>query len=172
MALRNIDVPDPRYPFGTPQAGGLSVEERMIWLAKKFRSASEHHRSQGALGTPIRLKAAVECTTFEAGPMGQGWRRPLAGFTESTERQQEAVPILDSGTQPLSPFDELFASVTAPFGSAETGRSIDAPPSRFMVRVAAVEQPHRTTKRDYDYFKELNAALAERNGRSSGVPGN
>jgi hypothetical protein len=29
-----------------------------------------------------------------------------------------------------------------------------------MVRVSPVDRPHRSTKRDYDYFEELNAQLA------------
>jgi hypothetical protein len=38
-----------------------------------------------------------------------------------------------------------------------------------MVRVAPVGQPHRATKRNYDYFEELNARLAARS--ASGQPG-
>jgi hypothetical protein len=30
-----------------------------------------------------------------------------------------------------------------------------------MMRVASVDRPHRATKRNYDYFEELNAALAD-----------
>ena len=37
-----------------------------------------------------------------------------------------------------------------------------------MVRVAPVGQPHRATKRDYDYFEELNAKLAARCCRLTG----
>ena len=69
-----------------------------------------------------------------------------------------------------SPFDELFTVISAPFGSEATGRAIEAPPSRFMVRVATLKRPHRPTKRNYDYFEELNAALAERQNRSHGQP--
>jgi hypothetical protein len=29
-----------------------------------------------------------------------------------------------------------------------------------MVRVAKVGRPHRATRRNYDYFEDLNAALA------------
>jgi hypothetical protein len=33
-----------------------------------------------------------------------------------------------------------------------------------MVRVAPTSRPHRATKRDYNYFDDLNAALAAMDG--------
>jgi hypothetical protein len=32
-----------------------------------------------------------------------------------------------------------------------------------MVKTATIGPPHRQTKRDYDYFKELNEVLARKN---------
>jgi hypothetical protein len=61
-----------------------------------------------------------------------------------------------------SPFDELFAAVSALSAATTVSRVIEAPASRFMVRVAKVNKPHRATKRQYDYFEDLNTALAAR----------
>jgi|GEM_PF-7040050 len=56
-------------------------------------------------------------------------------------------------------FDDLIASVTST--SPTTVEPTVVPPrSRFMVRVAQVGRPHRQTRRNYDYFVELNAKLA------------
>ncbi len=41
------------------------------------------------------------------------------------------------------------------------------PSSRFMLRVAPVTEPHRRTKRNYDYFTELDAALSEKSDNDS-----
>ena len=61
---------------------------------------------------------------------------------------------------PSGPFDEFIAALTdAPIGPPPPMRPLP-PPSRFMVRVAPLGRPHRATKRDYDYFEELNAKLA------------
>jgi len=65
-------------------------------------------------------------------------------------------PALSSG-----PFDDLFDSFT---GGTVPDRPLP-PPDRFRVRVAQVPKAHRVTKRDYDYFKELDAALAARSER-------
>ena len=70
------------------------------------------------------------------------------------------------GQRPPGPFDGLLEAFT--LSSEQSGRPSRPlpPPSRFMVRVAAVSKPHRATKRDYDYFAELNAALAAKAQRS------
>jgi hypothetical protein len=72
-----------------------------------------------------------------------------------------AEPVVqDRPTTPPGPFDEFITALTlAPTDPPEPMPPLP-PPSRFMVRVAPVGQPHRTTKRDYDYFEELNAKLA------------
>ena len=63
-----------------------------------------------------------------------------------------------TSAEPTGPFDDFIAAVS------ETGPPAPMaplpPPSRFMVRVSTVRQPHRATKRNYDYFEELNAKLA------------
>jgi hypothetical protein len=57
-------------------------------------------------------------------------------------------------------FDEVVAAVSN--GSLEMARERGAlpPQSRFRVRTVPVGRPHRATKRDYDYFGELNARIA------------
>src|SRR5664280_3320652 len=64
--------------------------------------------------------------------------------------------------RPPSAFDDLIAAVTAaPTGpTGPTGPQIRPPRSRYMVRVARVGGPHRPTRRNYDYFGELNARIA------------
>lgn len=71
-------------------------------------------------------------------------------------------------TQPLSPSWAPTSSVD-PFGDLIEGVSsgpdlnlhhAGLPTSRFMVRVATVPQPHRATKRNYNYFEALDATLA------------
>lgn len=64
-------------------------------------------------------------------------------------------------TQPApSLFDELVTAVSN--GSLEVVRQRGAlpPPARFRVRTVPVGRPHRATKRNYDYFEELNARIA------------
>ncbi len=58
---------------------------------------------------------------------------------------------------PSTPFDEVFAAVSK---DANEPPAVLPPRSRFMVRVAKVGRPHRATRRNYDYFEDLNAALA------------
>src|ERR1700676_1115578 len=59
------------------------------------------------------------------------------------------------------PFDDIIAAVASPRGGRARPRGPLPPPSRFMMRVAPVDRPHRATKRNYDYFGELNAALSQ-----------
>jgi len=69
-------------------------------------------------------------------------------------------------------FDELFEVVSQPAQRKVLDPNRPLPPlSRFKVRVAPVSKPSRPTKRNYDYFEELNAALAERAKRSEVDPG-
>ena len=61
---------------------------------------------------------------------------------------------------PTNPFDDFIAAVsTSPTGRPRPVGPLP-PRSRFMMRVATVDRPHRSTKRNYDYFEELKAALA------------
>jgi hypothetical protein len=79
--------------------------------------------------------------------------RPQREPLDVTRSEVDEVPV----PRASGPFDDLFEAVTR--SSGWPNRPLPRP-SRFMVRVAAVPKPHRATKRDYDYFTELNAALA------------
>ena len=61
--------------------------------------------------------------------------------------------------QPVSAFDEVIAAIARPPDELSSG--VQPPPERFMVRVATVGAPARPTKRNYNYFEALDAALAE-----------
>jgi len=68
-----------------------------------------------------------------------------------------------------SVFDDLIAAVTSP---APAEPAVQPPRSRYMVRVAKVGRPHRPTRRNYDYFGELNAKLAaQREARDAQAAG-
>jgi hypothetical protein len=70
----------------------------------------------------------------------------------------------------LGPFDELFEVVSKPNQDTLQPDRPLPPLNRFRVRVAPVAKSPRPTKRNYDYFEELNAALAERARRSAADP--
>jgi hypothetical protein len=71
----------------------------------------------------------------------------IEGFTPS-----------DAGVD--DPFESVIAAVSGSSSSASEVPAHLPDSSRFMVRVAQVEEPHRKTKRNYDYFQDLNEALA------------
>ena len=60
----------------------------------------------------------------------------------------------------MDPFSDLIEVVSSDQSLALQQAAFHLPTSRFMVRVATVPQPHRATKRNYNYFEALNAALA------------
>lgn len=63
---------------------------------------------------------------------------------------------------PTSQFDDVIAAVSESPTQRASRLGPPPPPERFRVRVAPVGRPHRTTKRNYDYFEELNTKLAAR----------
>ena len=93
------------------------------------------------------------------------------GLTRYAERQARllaAVGNVRTGSNRCTPrvasqrrpsiFDDLVAAIT---GASVPAEPATRPPrSRYMVRVAEVGKPHRPTRRNYDYFEELNAKLA------------
>ncbi len=96
---------------------------------------------------------------------------PAGILVEGRSRQPFEDP---NPPQSFGPFDELVDAVRCVNRSA---RARTLPPAeRFMVRVAAVQKPHRATKRNYDYFEELDAVLAANSepdsggGRGPGTP--
>jgi hypothetical protein len=76
----------------------------------------------------------------------------------AVEMEMPIVPA--SPPAPPGPFDEFITALTDAAPAPPINAGPLPPPSRFMVRVAPVGQPHRATKRNYDYFEELNARLA------------
>jgi hypothetical protein len=113
-------------------------EWQMNKVAERFRSYSDRRRQiVGTVGNRRSSPPAFE---------------PMSGTSPFED-------LLSAVASPvLSPLEELIAAVTAP----PPGRPPVEPLSpRFTVRVAHVGQPHRPTKRNYDYFRELDAALAE-----------
>lgn len=58
------------------------------------------------------------------------------------------------------PFAELFEAIGMTRPTDPIQPELLPARARFMVRVAPVGRPHRQTKRNYDYFADLNAALA------------
>jgi len=67
-------------------------------------------------------------------------------------------PVTPEVGRPVTLFDDLVSSVTSALTDVPR-LPVVPPPSRFMVRVARTARPHRATKRNYDYFDELTAAL-------------
>ena len=122
-----------------------SAEWQMNKVAKRFRSASAERRllvrtADGALPRLVALATNAEPPNVSS----------LDEFIRSMDLFQSGSP---------SPFDELLASVGG--GPGDRPKFLP-PPARFMVRTARVSRPHRPTKRSYDYFEDLNAALAAR----------
>ena len=82
----------------------------------------------------------------------------MSGPYDAPRQIEAAETNIEDG--PAGPFDDFIAAVTKSTSGPETPPPPLPPPSRFMVRVAAVGKPHRSTKRNYDYFEALNASLA------------
>lgn len=69
-----------------------------------------------------------------------------------------------------NPIEALMRSMNEASGGAPQPAGDPPPVSRYMVRVARTGQLHRRTKRNYDYFNELNVALARVEGEVPGGP--
>jgi len=82
-----------------------------------------------------------------------------AGIVGTNDGSRHATAL--SVREP-DPFADLFAAISNSRPFSLDGAATLPPSSRFMVRVAKVGKPHRTTKRNYDYFGELNVALEAR----------
>ncbi len=96
--------------------------------------------------------------------------RPGMTLGDPTSGQRAAQPPPDStmsGGVPSSAFAELIATLSAEQKKRDEPRHYAAPPSRFMVREVKVGRAHRSTKRNYDYFEDLNAALERQRSERS-----
>jgi hypothetical protein len=77
------------------------------------------------------------------------------------EADHLSVSAGEPSTPGAGPFDDLIASVTTPVRPIELDVTKLPPPSRFMVRASRLDRPHRVTKRNYNYFDQLNSDLAK-----------
>ncbi len=77
-------------------------------------------------------------------------------------RLQPTPAVVDSDVERSADLLNPFGEILALAGPADEEPKRVPPPSRYMVRVATIEPPHRMTKRNYNYFKDLDDALAAR----------
>lgn len=123
----------PESMKGPPMASA-SLERRIDGVAEQFRACSTRRRELVAT---------------------------MGDFAPEPDRQIPVVSIetlmAEVAGPARSPLEDVIAAVTAP--QVALGRVQPNSP-RFMVRVARIDRPHRPTKRNYDYFAELDAALA------------
>jgi len=94
---------------------------------------------------------------------------PLGPEDERCSTETDAVPA--EPHRPPGPFDDLVAVVGQTQRESIRRNGPLPSRSRFMVRVARVPKASRATKRNYDYFEDLNVALAERAARSESQAG-
>jgi hypothetical protein len=96
-----------------------------------------------------------------------GRLRSSHGSRLSVDAPHGEMPFSDVTLAQPAPslFDELVAAVST--GSLDLAKHPGAlpPRSRFRVRMVPVGRPHRATKRNYDYFEELNARIAANGDR-------
>jgi hypothetical protein len=128
-----------------------SPDWKMHEMAEQFRVVSS-----------ARRQMAQTIVLIQPAPPGGHHAAESRAVADGSPHRVSCTDQAPAAERSPTPFDDIFASVSTPIGSAGAGRVIDAPPSRFMVRESKVIRPHRTTKRNYDYFEELNVALAEK----------
>lgn len=159
----------------TDLLGSLRSAERSI------RMFSEHERRIVSILTGPRADTTTRAPSGWAQWRGyEDMEVPLdpdvrGGFDNPEPVTTSPLPnpfaefIPTNNQEPISPFDELIAAVSVSPATRSRRSGPPPPPERFKVRVASVGQLHRATKRNYDYFEELGAAL-DRQRRSSCSP--
>jgi hypothetical protein len=130
----------------------LSADDRMDALADLIRSAAgarlQAVATSGERSAEYRSARAVTVTPVDA-----------HSSVATLEKRPDPVEV-PAVEQTSSPFDSVFEAVS---GAVTWKPDRPLPPaSRFMLPVATVGRPHRSTKRNYDYFEDLNRALAAR----------
>ena len=133
---------------------------QMNEVAWHIRICSDHQRS---LVQILRGSVTVAAPVVDPDAptlVGGAWI-PTAAVISSSPDVLDPFRVFYSPTTqaPASPFDDLLAAVAHPKGRRPVRVGPLPPRSRFMMRVAPVDRPHRATKRNYDYFQELKAAL-------------
>jgi len=175
-----------------PAGGDRPLTDSVQHLADWIRSLSERDRQLAVaiagLGTGTAAGSQPGTGPAESHPNGTMGAAPLPPTVGHDECPSEAPPpapgdsdATDSASPgappPLHPLDDFISSIStsgpaSPFDDLITAvarqptRGPSAgplpPPARFRVRVAEVGRPHRATKRNYDYFEELNSEIAAR----------
>ena len=131
-----------------------TADRHLLVIADHIRSSAAGRGQLAAAlgGRSEDLQAPGPPTDSGALPQGDssGTAGPLDDFIAAISRH-------DAG-----PFEEFIAAISRPAGELLFGSGVQPPASRFMVRAAAAAAPTRPTKRNYNYFEELDAAIAER----------
>jgi hypothetical protein len=159
IALRGLHVvaPSPSPPTPSPD---FMVPGHLAPNVSNDSPSVFNERSDW-LGGPVPV-TGVTTGEREGRPIPAAHPVPSAHTDVASAATQPAVPqVAPAAAVPLGPFDDFIAAMT---GTGLTPAAPSAPlppPGRFMVRVAPVGKPHRATKRNYDYFEELNVRLAE-----------
>jgi hypothetical protein len=164
-------------------------EWRLFHAAQRIRICADHQRSLVAAFSGLRQQASVRSqarpsehtdeaamsvATLSSAPDAHeaAWWDPTPSLDskpdawialDRAESQPPSTPFEGStippeAEEPSTPFDDLVTAVSTSRRAKKLVGPLP-PPRRFMVRVAAVSKPHRSTKRNYDYFEELNASL-------------
>lgn len=150
-ALRTPRTGSGQYPGGDAGAPepGLGHPNTIVG------DDGDWHAWEPVAGPSTLLTLGTVPRPFPA-PGGATVDDPWSGLLNGYPSRLEGGP---EGRVP-GPFDTLFAAVTSgnPRKSPPAGPL--PPQSRYMVRVARVKGPHRGTKRNYNYFEELERRLA------------
>jgi hypothetical protein len=164
------------------------LERQIDSVAQHMRMCSDHQRSMVRI-----LKGDATAGALIGDSAGPGSAMPTfdiattvdpsgpAGTDDTGVRSADIIPTPPSRSDPFQefyapsmrattgPFDDFIASLsTSPARPRPVGPL--PPRSRFMMRVASVDRPHRSTKRNYDYFEVLKAALADLADYEGGTP--
>jgi hypothetical protein len=138
----------------------------------KSAMATAQMRSQ-----PPDVASPLRPTTKTTSTRPSVFPEPLRDQGSDLPPDASRGPAITGDPSPTNPLDELISSIYRPpvslfddviatISESATQRAIrlgpPPPPERFRVRVATVGRPHRATKRNYDYFEELNATIAAR----------
>ena len=152
-------VPSQNFAHSVSLPSPLVVEEPIYWTGPNAEVAPDLSNEPESRDVMPHGVSSFGADLPQVVPVAPAVFGPeVGGHTTLPFTAEPVVP--NRPTAPPGPFDEFIAALTdAPTGPLAPMAPLP-PPARFMVRVAPVGQPHRTTKRNYDYFEELNAKLA------------
>jgi hypothetical protein len=175
-------VTDPLLPTTEGIRAAIGRERQLAETIGELREGSESKAWSSAphSGHPSNASADTIASRLSVSP------EPLRDLASHPPSGAPGGPEIARGPTLANPLDELISAIYQPPASlfdeviatvsestTQRARRLGPPPppERFRVRVADVGRPHRTTKRNYDYFEELNASIAARTkrGRDCGV---